>query len=131
MKKIFAVLFAFAAIGFILIGCASNNSPGGARDGQPAMNTALPAPASSTPLYAGGYAFGQAAKESPTSPEGLNLIPYLAEGNTVGEACTVLAFVPVTTIELQGTIPASELPPQGNGGPQGQWENGCIAGYGN
>jgi hypothetical protein len=102
-------------------------SVGGARDGQPVLN---PAP-SGTSFYQSGYAFGRAAVITGT-PENLNLTPYIAEGNTPGQACNQVAYVNSATLDVRGggTITANELPPQGNGGPQGQWINGCTTGYG-
>lgn len=128
MKKIFAALIAFAAIGFILIGCANSSPNVGARAGQPALNIAP----TGTPDYVSGYNFGRAALIT-GSPENLNLTPYIASGDSVLASCTEEAFVPVATMNVLGAgiIPANEVPPVGGSGVlQGQWENGCAAGYG-
>jgi hypothetical protein len=69
--------------------------------------------------YAAGYAFGRNAETSPASADASEVRSYLANGNSVIQTCTYLAF-----------IPANEMPPasNGNGNGQGQWEYGCWAG---
>jgi hypothetical protein len=107
----------------------ASSTLGGAKNGAPAPT---PSAAPSTP-YGSGYTFGQAAVVT-GSPEALNMDPYISDGNTAAQACQQLAFVNADTLEVNGGgpgyIPADELPPgSGNGAPQGQWANGCAAGY--
>jgi|ERR1700722_14152987 len=108
MKKILAILIAFAAVGFILLGCSSGGNS------SPNPN------ATNTSTYTSGYAFGNTAGNDNTSPEA-NLMNNYAGPNP----CTEIQYFGVGN----NGVPADEVPPTGDNANAQQWVNGCYAGW--